>query len=231
MRLSEPLPSPGHVSERGTLLLHIVLVLAQLVAVMGTFLLPNFRRTVGGVLGQIFSEVGISFDTDVNFVEMTILAARGGGWNYLVAGTFLVFNLVTPTLRALSLLAVLTLPLSLRRARALYTVSRLAVAFSALDVMLVATPLISATFKPFSAVILDTKHEPCVTLLELYPGHSVCLEILVTPEIGYWFNVAAVVLMLFCGYDGSPTAKWIHRRLYPHDQSPPPSLVCVERAA
>jgi hypothetical protein len=75
MRLSEPLPSPGHVSERGTLLLHIVLVLAQLVAVMGTFLLPNFRRTVGGVLGQIFSEVGISFDTDVNFVEMTILVS------------------------------------------------------------------------------------------------------------------------------------------------------------
>jgi hypothetical protein len=75
-------------------------------------------------------------------------AARGGGWNYMVAGTFLVFNLVTPILRALSLLAVLTLPLKLRHARALYTASRLAVAFSALDVMLVATPLISVRRLP-----------------------------------------------------------------------------------
>lgn len=224
------LPSDSK-KKRCALLVNAALVLAQLIAVMGAFLLPAFRRTVGGVVGQILTELGISFDADINFVEMAVMAARGGGWNYLVAGTFLLFNLVTPMLRALSMLAVLALPLSLRHARALYTASRLAVAFSALDVMLVATPLISATFKPFSAVILDTKHEPCVTLLELYPGHSVCLEILVTPEIGYWFNVAAVVLMLFCGYDGSPTAKWIHRRLYPHDQSPPPSLVCVERAA
>jgi hypothetical protein len=94
-----------------------------------------------------------------------------------VAGTFLVFNLVTPTLRALSLLAVLTLPLSLRCARALYTVSRLAVAFSALDVMLVATPLISVQaarsepHPPWALCSQGLRRLLTVLSLSCRPGH------------------------------------------------------------
>jgi hypothetical protein len=76
LRMSEPPPSPGHLSERAALLMHIVLVSAQLVCVMGTFLLPAFRRTVNGVVGFVFDEIGVSFDTDVNFVEMTVLVRR-----------------------------------------------------------------------------------------------------------------------------------------------------------
>ena len=53
------------------------------------------------------------------------------------------------------------------------------------------------------------------------------LPVDVIPTIGYWFNWAAVVLTLFSGFDGSPTSKFIHRRLYPHDQNPPPTL-CKE---
>lgn len=65
-------------------------------------------------------------------------------------------------------------------------------------------------------------------MLELFPQYDQCLRVEVIPEIGYWFNAAAVVLMLLCGFDGSPTAKWLHRRLYRDDPTPPPNCVCVE---
>ena len=60
-----------------------------------------------------------------------------------------------------------------------------------------------------------------------------CFRIDVVPLIGYWFNVASVVLMVVAAFDGSPTAKYVHRRLYPYDQHPPPSCVecCASRPA
>lgn len=50
-----------------------------------------------------------------------------------------------------------------------------------------------------------------------------CMRIDVIPQLGYWFNVAAVVMMMLAGFDGSPTSKHIHRRLYPLDPHPPPT--------
>ena len=49
------------------------------------------------------------------------------------------------------------------------------------------------------------------------------MRIDVIPQLGYWFNVAAVVMMMLAGFDGSPTSKHIHRRLYPLDPHPPPT--------
>ena len=54
------------------------------------------------------------------------------------------------------------------------------------------------------------------------------MRIDVLPATGYWFNVAAVLLLVLSGFDGSPTSKFIHRRLYPHDADPPPSCRCKE---
>ena len=48
-----------------------------------------------------------------------------------------------------------------------------------------------------------------------------CFQINVVPGTGYKFTVAVVVLFFFCGFDGSPTHKYIHRRLYPGDDPPP----------
>ena len=41
-----------------------------------------------------------------------------------------------------------------------------------------------------------------------------CLE-------GYCVTLAAVGLFLLSGFDGSPTHRYIHRRLYPDDTPPP----------
>ena len=42
---------------------------------------------------------------------------------------------------------------------------------------------------------------------------------------GYFVAVAAVILYLVSGVDGSPTHKYIHNILHPYD-TPPPNLCC-----
>jgi len=48
-----------------------------------------------------------------------------------------------------------------------------------------------------------------------------CFQINVVPGTGYKFTIAVVVLFFCCGFDGSPTHKYVHRRLYPGDEPPP----------
>ena len=39
--------------------------------------------------------------------------------------------------------------------------------------------------------------------------------------VGYYFTIAAVVVFLLTGFDGSPTHKFMHKKLYPEDRPPP----------
>ena len=62
--------------------------------------------------------------------------------------------------------------------------------------MLIATPLIGQAFGPISMALIDPKVvPPCVTLHEVYGTKNVkeCLRIDCIPQLGYWFNVCAVV--------------------------------------
>ena len=218
-----------HTTSRDRLVhgIHVVLVVAQLVCAVGTFTLPVFRREVLGSIPIVLDEHRINFDADITFLQLSVLAARGGGLNYLMATVFCLFNVVTPVLRSISLLVLLLIPLSRRRARQLYAYSKVVVAFYSHDVMIVATPLINITFAPMSRAMIAPSTVPaCKDLDRRYDTGNTCLEVNVAIAIGYWMNVAAVTLMLLSGFDGSPTAKYIHRRLFPQDPRPPPSIEC-----
>ena len=83
-------------------------------------------------------------------------------------------------------------------------------------------------FGPMSEILLnDQTFEPCGMFDHIYGTGEICMRIDVIPTVGYWFNVAAIVVYLLSGFDGSPTAKFIHRRLHPLDLDPPPSCNCL----
>ena len=223
---------PLRVCDRLCAVVHVALVVAQLVAVVATFTLPMFRRVILGSLADAVQNVGgLNLDADVTFLDVAGYAARGGGLACLSAATFVMFNLVTPVLRALSLLAVLLLPLTRRSARRLYTYSRYAINYSAIDVMLIATPLIKVTIEPITTEIFYSSSSLCQALRHAFPAADKCFEISLELRIGYFCNIAAFVLLVLSGYEGSPTCKWAHRRLYPDEPRPPPSMACGDDGA
>lgn len=223
----------GRCIERLLRAMHVLMVLVQLVTIIGAFTLPAFERRVTGGVACLLEEMGIDFTTRVSLISIPALVARGGGLDMMMAGTFALFILIAPVLRSLSLLALLVLPMRRSTARWVHINSRRIVAYTALDVMLIATPLIGVAFGPVSEALLNPQTLPlCGTLDLIYRGPpnnvKTCMRIDVLPDTGYWFNVAAIVMMLLSGFDGSPTSKFIHRRLYPFDADPPPSLKCDE---
>ena len=151
-----------------------------------------------------------------------------------MATTFWVFIIVCPLLRGLSLLLLLLWPLSRAAAQWLHQASRYVSYYFALEVMLLAVPLIHNAMGPLTANILSDKNFPlCKKLNLIYPNPSdeppdLCFEIAVSPLQGYWLTVAAVAIFLVSGFDGSPTHKFVHRLLEPED-TPPPLLCKPER--
>lgn len=155
-------------------------------------------------------------------LEMASLAAEGGGLNYLMAGTFWVFVVIGPLSRSLTQLLLLVLPLSRSTQRRVHQLSRHVSAYYAYEVLLLAVPLINVAFGPVSSNLLKPRNFPwCDELMKVYPQETSCFQINVVPGTGYKFTIAVVVLFFFCGFDGSPTHKHIHRRLYPYDDPPP----------
>ena len=219
----------GRRQERLTRGMHVVLVLIQLVAVIGAFTLPSFERQVHGSIADLLLQAGVDFTQKVSLWQLPALTARGGGLDYLMAATFTLFIIVAPVVRSLSLLALLVIPMKRSTARRLHTYSTRVVAYTALDVMLIATPLIGVAFGPMSEVLLNKAVLPlCGTLDHIYGTGDICMRIDVLPRVGYWFNVGAIVMMLLSGFDGSPTSKCILRRLYLDDPNPPPNCICKE---
>ena len=220
--------------------MHVVLCLALLASLLCMQFSPNFDRKVTGGLPLALQAGGIDFDGALNMWAIPPLTAQEGGLDYLMAGCFVVFVLIGPLLRVVSLLLLLLLPMRLETQRLVYIWSRRLVAYTAVEVMLIATPLMGQVFGPISEKLLNAQILPiCAPLADLHPSprakddpHMVlspCLRIDIYPMEGYWFNVASVVLLCAAGFDGSFTAKYLHRRLWPHDPHPPPS--CIECCA
>jgi len=214
-------------------LMHLVLVVVLLALLLASQFVPTFKRVVTGALPAFMRVAGIDFDKSFNLWEIPGLTAQEEGLDYLMAGAFLVFILVAPILRVVSLLLLLLLPLRLETQKIIYTWSRRLVTFTATEVMLIATPLIGQTFGPISSQLLNDgilhACKPLEYVFEHDKHQGTCLRIDVYPLSGYWYKVAASIMMFVSGFDGSPTCKYIHRRLWPHDPHPPPS--CIECCA
>jgi hypothetical protein len=111
--------------------LHIAMVLVQLLTVIGAFTQPSFTREVHGAARHLLLAVGVDFTEHVSLIQLPPLVAQGGGLDYFMASTFAIFLLVTPILRALSLLALLTVPMRPSTARWLHLNSKRIVSYTA----------------------------------------------------------------------------------------------------
>ena len=213
--------------------LHVLLVLGQLGSIGVAFSTPLFARQMRGSMSELLRTHGFDFAGEYSLVQLGTLAAQAGGWDYLMASTFWVFIIVCPLLRGLSLLVLLLCPLRPAAASRLHRASRYVSYYFALEVMLLAVPLIHNAMGPMTANILSAKNFPlCKSLNHIYPNppgepSDLCFEIDVVAMEGYWLTVLAVAVFLLSGFDGSPTHKYIHRLLEPEDRPPP--LACKLR--
>jgi hypothetical protein len=130
-------------------------------------------------------------------------------------------------LRCLTQLMLLLLPLPTRTLRALHEFSRSASIFYALEVLLVAVPLLNITFGPVSKHLLTVHNTPalCEPLMRRF-GEETCLMISVDLADGYYLLVAHVAMFLITGFDGSATHKYCQHELHRSDCPPFP---CCEK--
>jgi len=216
-------------SERKRAVSHGLLVLVQLCLTCAAFSYPLFRRRVEGSIAHALRDHGFDFDGQYSLLDMGILSGQAGGWDNIMAITFWVFIIIAPVFRAMSQLCLLLLPMRRCSFVLLHRVSRYISYYYAIEVMLVAIPLLQVAFKPLSANILSASNfAPCGVLEKKYPDNDgLCFALDVQPTSGYFFSVAAVIVFLLSGFDGSPTHKFIHRHLYPNDAPPPNWAACA----
>ena len=137
--------------------------------------------------------------------------------------TYLIFCIIGPVLRCGTQLMLLLLPLPTRMLRALHEFSRSTSIFYALEVLLVAIPLLNITFGPVSKNLLTVENTPalCGPLMERF-GEETCLMISVNLADGYFYLAIHVALFLITGFDGSLTHKYCQHELHRSDCPPFP---------
>lgn len=199
---------------------HAALVACTLAALVGSVRAPLFSRRVTGSLPALLAAQGVRFDGAYSVMQLHELVVAEGGLNHLMATTFLALLVVGPFARCASLLWLLLAPpacMSLRARRLLHGWSRHCSVFFAMEVLLVAVPLIALTFGPTSRHLLTPRSfSPCVALNAQFETPT-CLEIEVSAmrSAGFWLMGVAVAFYLLTGFDGSPTHRFVHAQLYP----------------
>ena len=211
---------------------HAALVACTLAALVGSVRAPLFSRRVTGSLPALLAAQGVRFDGDYSVLQLHALVVAEGGLNHLMAATFVALLVVGPVLRCCSLLwLLLAAPscMSLRARRLLHGWSRHCSVFFAMEVLLVAVPLIALTFGPTSRHLL-TPHSfaPCVALNAQFETPT-CLEVEVSAarSVGFWLMGATVALYLLTGFDGSPTHRFVHVQLYPPPKAKEPPVAAA----
>merc|ERR1712137_469653 len=103
------------------------------------------------------------------------------------------------------------------------SISRHASSFYAVELMVLAVPLLNLTFGPVSTKALDPKEfKPCGWIQNRTKTTGApCLQVSCELGNGYWMMFASFVLFVLTGYNGSIVHRMWHRKLYPHDRLPP----------
>ena len=143
------------------------------------------------------------------------LLGEGGGWDLLLSFTFWIFVVIGPISRPLTLLALLQLPMTLRTAQALHVVSRYLSWYYALEVMLLAVPLIAGGMGPVSETMVTEYIFPPCKEINAYYGTDRCfaIDLAVTWTSGYTLCIVAAVLFYVSGVDGSFTHRYIESKI------------------
>jgi len=208
--------------------LHVGLVIVQLAITCVAMSTPLFERRLTGSMALLLDSLGFDFSGSYTMVNLGLLSAEAGGWALLMSSTFWVFIVICPLLRGASLLLLLLRPMTVAAAQRLHARSRAVSYYYALEVMLVAVPLIGTTIEPMTATLFTPYNTPiCKDITTAFPNPpgtdppDLCFTISVVPSTGYFSVAAAVVVFLLSGFDGSPTHKYLHRLLHPGDEPPP----------
>jgi len=203
---------------------HSALVLVQIGFTVVAMMQPFLKRLVQGALPDLIRDLlGIDFTAEYTMVQMGLMAAQAGGLDVFMAANFLVFTCIGPLLRPISVLLLMHLPLTSAEQRRLHVVSRHLAAYHAFEVLLLAAPLVGMGMGPISKVLLGpTSFPPCAPLSAMYPEESSCFMINVEVLPAYFAALApAVAICFISGFDGTPTHKFLHCKVYPDDWPPP----------
>ena len=133
------------------------------------------------------------------------------------------FIIICPALRGLSELLLLLVPLPRDAARGVHRASRALSYYYAHEVMIVGVPLLGLTIGPLTSTLFTKEGTPACGPIDRAYDQPNCFDIAVLPSAGYPFICASVVVYLLTGFDGSPTHKFLHARLYPEDADCPPT--------
>ena len=72
-----------------------------------------------------------------------------------------------------------------------------------------------------AGLLMPANFPPCIPLQDKY-GQPHCFAYAMDIAVGYYVTIAAVVLHVLAGFDGSPTHKFLHRVFFPEEGPPPP---------
>ena len=234
-----PLPPPPATLQGGNsrtcarrfALGHRLLPPLQLLLTIWMLSLPILKRKVGGNANEVLLGFEVDLDDTFNVYEVAELVGKAGGLDLCLAATFWVFVIISPLLRP-TLQTCLALAPTKPRMPVLSHVnrwSRYISHYCALEVFVVVVPLLQITFRFMATDIISPMTFPlCTALADLYKQDE-CLTFTVELQGGYYVAVAAVVVHLFSGMEGSPVDNQIRSRLQDHARRGGSSLSDSER--
>jgi len=205
---------------------HVSLVTLELGLIVASLLVPIFRREVGGSLfDEVQQDLSISLDKDYTITRIAYLLGYYGGLNIIKVAVMYLMVVVGPLSRTISELLVLVCPMRASMREKLWFFSTHASVFFAYEVLILAVPILGATFYPMTSDILtEGNFAPCRPLNQRWDSDK-CFYIDAEPLAAYWVVCALVIVHIICGFNGSWTHKYVSWKLYP-DENPAPSLHC-----
>ena len=197
---------------------YAAVLLLQLDATWSALTLPLLHRRMSGPIAIFFEQLGASLGGEFSLLQLSMQVGSAWGWDLLLAATMWTFVVLCPLLRPLTQLIVLLSP---ARLPALHVLSRYLSFYHALDVVLLVVPVVQVTLQIIFIDLLTPRTFPLCAVLMAPGADDTCVSIELTRGPGCVALAVAVVLHLVSGYDGSPTHRFIHRRLHPLDSPPP----------
>eukprot|EP00924_Labyrinthula_sp_SR-Ha-C_P004347 maker-scaffold_3-snap-gene-21.4-mRNA-1 protein AED:0.03 eAED:0.03 QI:49/1/1/1/1/1/5/54/561 len=160
--------------------------------------IPTMERNVPGSIPSVINEtLFYDFKEKVSLATLTELIGVKGGWDYFLRLFFLVFCVVGPLFRLISIIVLLCVPMTEKWHKHVCALVHHLGAFCALDVFFLAMILVQVEIGQLSNTIIDQDSKFCKTLL--YAGYSEsCLTINFNITLAFFtvlFQYGAMLLL------------------------------------